>query len=343
MKELTMRKCGAIVLAAGKGSRMKSQRAKVVFLLAEKPLIQRVVDTALSMDCDPVSVVVGHQKEKVIECIRPDGRLKFIEQKEQHGTGHAVIIAKESFSSFDGDVFILCGDVPLLSRTTLQKLLDSHRDEDAACTVLTVSLENPGSYGRIVRNNEGSVERIVEYKDATPEEREIKEINSGIYCFDCKSLCDARSKINNDNMQGEYYLTDTLEILKTAGKKVRAVVTDDLVEVSGVNSQQQLAELETEHYRRIREYWLNNGVSIENPSSVIIGDSVHIEPDVDIASNTVIKGNTRIGSFSYIGPNSFLHEAIISENVVLEGYNIVNKVTIHDNTRVKFRESRDNG
>lgn len=333
-----MRNCGAIILAAGKGTRMKSERAKVVFKMAEKPLVKRVVDTALEMNCDRIGVIVGYKKEQVIEAIPTNNKIAFIEQFEQNGTGHAVMTAKEYFRDYDGDLFILCGDVPLLSKNTLNELLKTHRENDAACTVLTGLLEDAGTYGRIVRSDEGNVLRIVEFKDATAQEREIKEFNTGIYCFDSKLLFEALDKVGNNNKQGEYYLTDTLEILNKMNKKVVGLVTEHLDEVSGINSQKELALLEMNHYRRIREHWLSNGVIIENPESVIIGEDVVIERDVEIGANVIIKGNSKIGCGSVIGAYSLIENATLRSNVVLSGYNVIVNSTIESNTHLDFQE-----
>ncbi len=335
-----MRKCGAIILAAGKGTRMKSIKAKVSFYLSEKSLVQRVVDTALEIDCDLLGIVVGYRKDEVIATIQSDDRIKYIEQKEQLGTGHAVMMAEDIFKEYVGDVYILCGDVPLLSLETLIQLRDVHREYKAACTVLTIVLPDAGSYGRIVRNEQGNVVRIVEFKDANDEERRIKEINSGIYCFDSAALFDALKKIDNNNKQGEYYLTDVLEILNKEGKKVSAVMTNNIAEVSGINSQLQLAELETEHFRKIRNYWMNNGVSIENPETVIIGDDVVIESDVSISANSILKGKTKIGKFCRIGVNSYIYNSCLEKSTITEGYNVVVNQELDSGVIMRYGEKK---
>lgn len=250
-EELTMKQTAAIILAAGKGTRMKSELPKVVHPLAKKPLIQWVVDTALSIDCSRVICVVGYKKEVVIDTIKADQRVSFVEQKEQNGTGHAVMVTADALADFDGTVFILCGDVPLLTAATLERMREHHLTSGAQCTVLTAFMDDPLRYGRIVRNADGSVQRIVEYKDASEEERAIREINTGIYCFDSKSLFNALNSVTNENNQNEYYLTDTLEILNKEGKLVTSVILEDMVEASGINSQEQLATLEAEYYNRI--------------------------------------------------------------------------------------------
>ena len=246
-----MKKLATIILAAGQGTRMKSDLPKVVFELAGKPMINRVVETAQKIDSDLIVVVVGHKKEMVINVVPKSEKIKFVEQKEQNGTGHAVMVTKDIFKDFEGDVFILCGDVPLLRFETLDKMLKQHREIKAACTVLTVVMNDTLKYGRIVRNKEGNIQRIVEHKDASNEEKKIKEINTAIYCFDAQSMFSALDKIDNHNSQNEYYLTDTLEILNNEKKIVTSVILEDMAEASGVNSKEQLAKLEQEFYKRL--------------------------------------------------------------------------------------------
>ena len=251
-----MKKTAAIILAAGKGTRMKSDKPKVIFELAGKPMINRVVETANKINSDLIAIVVGYKKEQVIDVVPKNENIKFIEQVQQNGTGHAVMVTEEIFKDFDGDVFILCGDVPLLRYKTLENIQEHHREQNASCTVLTAFMDDALRYGRIVRNPDGNVQRIVEFKDATEVEKEIKEINTGIYCFDAKDLFLTLQNINNNNNQNEYYLTDTLEILNNENKLVTSVILDDMVEASGVNSKEQLTDLETEFLSR-REHFEN--------------------------------------------------------------------------------------
>ncbi|MDY6915851.1 MAG: sugar phosphate nucleotidyltransferase [Candidatus Cloacimonadota bacterium] len=246
-----MSKLAAIILAAGKGTRMKSDRPKVVFELAGKPMINRVVKTAQELKCELITIVVGYKKEQVIQVVPKTENIRFVEQKKQNGTGHAVMVTKEEFKNFKGNLFILCGDVPLLRTQTLQNMLQKHLKSKASCTVLTAKMGDPMQYGRIVRNLDGYVQKIVEFKDATQKEKEINEINTGIYCFDSESLFQTLNKIGNNNNQNEYYLTDILEILNQQGKKVASYILEDMVEASGVNSKQQLAELEQKFYERL--------------------------------------------------------------------------------------------
>lgn len=229
---------------------MQSEKPKVVFELAGVPMINRVIETAEKIHSDLITVVVGYKKDVVIDIATKSDKIKFAEQKEQNGTGHAVMITESVFADFDGDVFILCGDVPLLRYETLEKMLVHHRDTKAACTVLTAVMDDALKYGRIVRNTDGNVQKIVEFKDSNEEQLAIKEINTGIYCFDAKSMFSALKNVGNTNNQNEYYLTDTLEILNNNNEIVTSVILVDMVEASGVNSVEQLADLEKEFFKR---------------------------------------------------------------------------------------------
>lgn len=333
-----MNALAAIILAAGKGTRMKSNRAKVTFPIAGKPMVQRVVDTAVQINCDKIAVVVGYQKESVTACLEPDPRLEFIEQTEQLGTGHAVMITEPSFKGWSGDVFILCGDVPLLSPDTITRLYEEHRASGAVCTVLTASLDDAGKYGRIIRDERHRVRGIVEFKDASPLQRAIKEFNTGIYVFKAEELFAALKLTSNTNQQNEYYLTDTLEVFYRQGKTISSVLLEDLTEVSGVNSQEQLAELEDAYVDKIRKHWLNNGVVMHNPATIFIGDDVVIEPDVEICQNTVIQGRTHIESGSYIGPNCLLNHAKLGIDCILYGYNVLDNAILHDGEIMDYTE-----
>jgi len=244
------RKTAAIILAAGKGTRMNSDKPKVIFKLAGEALINRVVDTALKVNSDPIAVVVGHKKDLVIEIIPENKKIVFVQQIPQKGTGHAVMVTRETFRDFEGDIFILCGDVPLLRSETLHRMHEHHKNSGSACTVLTSIMEDPKQYGRIVRDKTGNVSKIVEYKDASETQRKIKEINTGIYCFDAYWLFKVLSRIDNKNSQEEYYLTDTLELLNKSNQKIETVILEDMLEASGVNSINQLENLEKEYLKR---------------------------------------------------------------------------------------------
>jgi len=331
-----MNDLAAIVLAAGKGTRMKSERAKVTFPLADKPMVQRVVDTALAMQCESICVVVGYLKETVISCLEDDDKLCFVEQTEQLGTGHAVSITEPQFKDPEQDILILCGDVPLLTTHTLQQIYTEQKRTNAVCTVLTAFLEDPGKYGRMLRDENGKLCGIIEYKDASETQRQIKEWNTGIYCFKAGEMFGALKQTSNQNQQQEFYLTDTIEILYKAGKTVASVVLEDLMEVSGVNSQEQLAELEDIYVDRTRKKWLNSGVVIHNPQTVFIADEVIIEPDVEIHQNCVIKGKSLLEKGCVVGPNSYLEHSTVSIDTILQGHNILVNAIIPEHEILDF-------
>jgi UDP-N-acetylglucosamine diphosphorylase/glucosamine-1-phosphate N-acetyltransferase len=334
-----MRELASIILAAGKGTRMKSEKAKVTFPLAGKSLVTRVVETSLKTNCKKIVVIVGYKKEDVVSCIPTHQELVFCEQKEQLGTGHAVMMAEEALRDFNGDVFILCGDVPLLKSETLKDMLDVHYKKEAFCTVLTMTLEDPGKYGRMVRDINGNLMSIVEFKDATDEQRKIKEINTGIYCFKSSALFEALKKIDNKNEQHEYYLTDVLGIFYKEGKRIEGIELSDLSEAAGVNSQEQLAELEQDFYTRISKHFLNSGVVIENPNTVLISEDAMIENDVTISQNVIIKGKCLIKKNTYIGPNSYIDNSSIGENANLKGFNAIINANLESNKTLNWQET----
>lgn len=333
-----MTNLAAIILAAGKGTRMRSQRAKVTFPIAGKPMIQRVVESAIQVDCSQIIVVVGYQKESVIASISVDKDLEFVEQIEQLGTGHAVMMAEPVFTDLGQDVLILCGDVPLLSHETLNRIHQEHKNSKAVCTVLTAYLDDAGKYGRILRNDLNQMTGIVEYRDASDEQLAIQEWNTGVYCFQARELFAALKLVSNTNNQGEYYLTDVISILHEQHKTISTVVLENLVEVSGINSQQQLAELEDMFFDKIRRHWLNNGVVIHNPATVTIGDDVMMETDVEIGQNSILRGKSQIQSGTFIGPNCLLEDSFVSDNCTLEGYNILINAHIPEEHIVAFGE-----
>lgn len=235
---------------------MNSTLPKVALPLCGVPLITRLVSTVSKLPFEKIVVVVGHKKQVVKECLKDFPYLDFAEQKEQKGTGHAVMVTREFFQNPDGCIMVIPGDVPLLTANILQRFMKLHIESEASATVLTAVLENPAEYGRIVRNGDGVVEKIVEFKDASPEEKKIREINSGIICFNTKELFDALPQLTHNNAQNEYYLTDTLEILRKNNYKIAALTVENPMEVAGVNSKEQLAKLE--EYVKSRSDILSN-------------------------------------------------------------------------------------
>ena len=240
---------------------------------------------------------------------------EFALQAEQKGTGHAVMQAIDVIKNSKGEVVILNGDTPLITAETINKAIEYHKNNGNQATVITAILDDATGYGRIVRDNDGSVLKIVEQKDASEEEKKINEVNSGMYVFDAQSLVYALDKITPNNAQGEYYLTDTLEILLSAGKKIGGYAISDNDEIRGINDRVQLNEAEKIMQKRINEYHMRNGVTMRNPESVYIEDGVEIGNDTEICQNVTIKSGTKIGSDCVIGSGSMLDRAVIHDGV----------------------------
>ncbi|OGW00353.1 MAG: hypothetical protein A3I04_05795 [Nitrospinae bacterium RIFCSPLOWO2_02_FULL_39_110] len=237
-----MNRLAVIILAAGKGKRMKSPIPKVLHLLSGKPILSYVINLAMELNPERIVVVIGHGAEKVREGARD--RIEFVEQKEQLGTGHAVMQTMNTLKNFDGDILILSGDVPLLKASTVNKLIKVHRESDVIITVLTTKINNPEGYGRIVRDETGRIVNIIEEKDASLRVKGIREINSGIYCFKKDFLFNLLKRLNRNNVQQEYYLTDAVDIAFKSGLKIGSLVVEDPYEVMGINTQEELQKAE---------------------------------------------------------------------------------------------------
>ena len=303
----------SVILAAGMGTRMKSKMPKVLHKVCGKPLSKWVIDASKAAGSDKVCAVVGHKAETVKEVL--GDVCEFALQAEQKGTGHAVMQAIDVIKNSKGEVVILNGDTPLITAETINKAIEYHKNNGNQATVITAILDDATGYGRIVRDNDGSVLKIVEQKDASEEEKKINEVNSGMYVFDAQSLVYALDKITPNNAQGEYYLTDTLEILLSAGKKIGGYAISDNDEIRGINDRVQLNEAENIMQKRINEYHMRNGVTMRNPESVYIEDGVEIGNDTEICQNVTIKSGTKIGSDCVIGSGSMLDRAVIHDGV----------------------------
>lgn len=303
----------SVILAAGMGTRMKSKMPKVLHTVCGKPLSKWVIDASKAAGADKVCAVVGHKAETVKEVL--GNVCEFALQAEQKGTGHAVMQAIDVIKNSKGEVVILNGDTPLITAETINKAIEYHKNNGNQATVITAILDDATGYGRIVRDNDGSVLKIVEQKDASEEEKKINEVNSGMYVFDAQSLVYALDKITPNNAQGEYYLTDTLEILLSAGKKIGGYAISDNDEIRGINDRVQLNEAEKIMQKRINEYHMRNGVTMRNPESVYIEDDVEIGNDTEICQNVTIKSGTKIGSDCVIGSGSMLDRAVIHDGV----------------------------
>ncbi|MFD1021143.1 bifunctional UDP-N-acetylglucosamine diphosphorylase/glucosamine-1-phosphate N-acetyltransferase GlmU [Thalassobacillus hwangdonensis] len=305
----------AVVLAAGQGTRMKSKLYKVLHPVCGKPMVQHVVDQLNKLDLEELITVVGFGAEKVQDQLGEDSH--YVVQEEQLGTGHAVLQAKDILAHKEGTTVVVCGDTPLLTGETLQQLLDHHDRKGAKATILTAHAEDPSGYGRVVRSSDGQVERIVEHKDADEQERAIKEINTGTYCFDNASLFAALENVSNDNVQGEYYLPDVIEILKAGNETIDAYQTDTFSETLGVNDRVALAQAETLMKKRTNEQHMRNGVSLIDPENTYISPDAKIGQDVVIKPGCVIEGQTVIENDAIIGPHTTLTNCEVGEAAVI--------------------------
>ncbi|WP_042278074.1 bifunctional UDP-N-acetylglucosamine diphosphorylase/glucosamine-1-phosphate N-acetyltransferase GlmU [[Clostridium] dakarense] len=320
----------AIILAAGKGTRMKSKHPKVVHKVCGKEMVNHVIDVSKKSGVEDVVVILGHGSETVKTQIPQDSMIAM--QTEQLGTGHAVLMAKEYINDND-TIVVLCGDTPLVKEETLKRLFDYHIENQYHATVLTTKVENPTGYGRIIRDENEDLLKIVEQKDANEEEKKAKEINSGIYCFDGKSLRESLDLLDNNNAQGEYYLTDTIKIMRDKGQKVGAYNGSTIEELMGVNSRVELSKAEEIMRRRINESHMVNGVTIIDVNSTYIESDVEIGNDTIVYPGAMLKGNTKIGSSCIIGMNSSITNSTIGDYTEVESSTIIDS-TVGENTTV---------
>lgn len=302
----------AIILAAGKGTRMKSALPKVLHKVAGKSMLAHVLTSVSEVDMTKNVVIVGHEADRVIATL-PRGT-QFVKQAEQLGTGHAVKIAADLLANEEGATLVIAGDTPLITGQTIDELFNYHFAQNATATILTAIAPNPTGYGRIVRGADETVEKIVEQKDANDFEKAITEINTGTYVFDNKALFKALGELTTDNAQGEYYLTDVIEIFKKAGQTVAAHVLDDFEESLGVNDRVALAQAEVTMRKRINHGHMVNGVTLIDPATIYIESDVTIEEETIIEPNVTIKGNTFIGKNVLITNGSRIENSEIHSN-----------------------------
>ena len=310
---MEMREFQSVIMAAGMGTRMKSELPKVLHKVCGKSLVKWVLKAAEEAGSKSSCVIVGHKAELVKEAL--GNECEFALQAEQKGTGHAIMQAGDFISKNGGTVVILSGDTPLISSETVKLAVDAHEKSGSAATVISAVVEDSFGYGRIVRGNDGSVLKIVEQKDASEEERKIKEINSGMYVFDAAALTEALKELTPNNAQGEYYLTDTLEILLKKGKKISAYIAEDPDEIRGINDRVQLAEAEKIMQERINRSHMKNGVTMILPETIIIEDNVEIGADTVIYPNVILRSGTKIGKNCSIGSNTQITDSEIADNV----------------------------
>ena len=310
---------------------MNSEICKVMHKLSGKPLAKWVKDKLDLAGCEKEVMVIGHKKEQVKEFFGDS--VLYAEQNKMLGTGHAVMMTEPYFENDATTVMVLCGDAPLISENLIKNVIEYHKKNGASATVVSARLENPFGYGRIIKASDGSLLKIVEQKDANEQEKEVNEVNSGMYCFESKDLFDALKKIKNDNAQGEYYLTDTISVLKGEGKKVLAFSADNANEILGVNNRIDLANAQKIKHDEIIEKHLINGVTIIDPMSTYIDDEAVIESDTVIYPNTNIKGNSHIGKMCEIGPNSVITDTKIGDSVVFLS-SVADRASVGDNSTV---------
>ncbi len=309
-------KISAVVLAAGRGVRMCSDLPKVAHKAAGKPMILHIVDIVRQAGIEDINVVVGHGRE-VVQQLLAQEKVDFVLQEQQLGTGHALLQAEKNIDP-DSAVIVLAGDTPLLRSSTIQELINFHQEQKSPGTILSAELSNPAGYGRVIRQADQSFSRIIEEKDATEEERQIREINSGIYCFQAGMVFELLQKINTNNAQGEYYLTDVLELIKNTQQTVNIIKVEDAQEIYGVNDRIQLAYVESILRKRKNLELMREGVTIMDPSSTFIDKDVQVKKDSIILPYTIIEGATLIGENCQIGPYSRISNSHIGDKVIID-------------------------
>ncbi|PLY07760.1 MAG: bifunctional UDP-N-acetylglucosamine diphosphorylase/glucosamine-1-phosphate N-acetyltransferase GlmU [Desulfuromonas sp.] len=313
---MTQQGVAAVILAAGKGTRMKSECAKVLHELAGAPMVHYPLAAAREVGAEPRVLVVGHQGEAVEAAMAGPG-VSFVTQQEQLGTGHALLCAAEALQGFQGDLLLLCGDVPLVRSETLKALLNYHREQSAAVTVLTATLEDASGYGRIVREGE-ALAAIVEEKDADAEQKAIREINTGLYVFSAPYVFEALQHVGCDNAQGEYYLTDVVAAARGAGHRVRALAVEEAIETLGVNDRSQLAEAAAVMRQRINRAQMLAGVTLPDPAATYIDAGVSIGADSLVHPGAHLRGTTKLGRNCIVEPGVVVSDCRIGDGVHLK-------------------------
>ena len=317
------------ILAAGKGTRMKSKLPKVLHPLAGKSLIERVLSSTQELKPNRRLIVVGHQAKLVKDSLNNYQDLDFILQQPQNGTGHAIQQLIPELKGFNGELLVLNGDVPLLKEKTLSSLLSFHKESDASVTFLSASLDSPTGYGRVFTDKSGLVEKIIEERDCTNEQRKNKLINAGIYCFDCQQLLDVIDLLSSQNSQNEIYLTDTISLL---GKAIHFEV-DNPFEIKGINDRVQLYECENYIQEKLKYHWMKKGVSFIDPISCSLSEDSNFGTDVIIEPQTHLRGKCNIGNGCHLGPGSVITDSTLAENV-LAIHSFINEAKIGNNTSI---------
>lgn len=317
------------ILAAGRGTRMKSDLPKVLHLLGGRTLVERVLNSCLSIQPSRRFAIVGYGSDLVRVALHSAAGLEFVEQKQQLGTGHAVQQLLPHLEGFEGDLLVLNGDVPLLRPQTIKLLLQTHKENHNAATLLTAHLPNPQGYGRVFCDGNNILKQIVEDRDCTPAQKQNRRINAGVYCFRWSALAEVLPQLKAENDQQEYYLTDAVNYLKP----VMVVDVEDYQEILGVNDRKQLTLAYQILQTRIKDDWMAAGVTLIDPDSTTIDDTVRLQPDVIIEPQTHLRGNTTIGSGCRIGPGSLIENSDIGENVTVL-YSVVSESTVAAGSRI---------
>jgi bifunctional UDP-N-acetylglucosamine pyrophosphorylase / glucosamine-1-phosphate N-acetyltransferase len=317
------------ILAAGRGTRMKSSLPKVVHILGGRTLVERALDSVADLNPSRNLVIVGYGAEHVKTELQHRTDIEFVEQTEQLGTGHAAQQIIPYLNEFDGDLLILNGDVPLLRSQTLQQLLTTHQQHQNAATILTAQLPNPKGYGRVFCDEQNYLQQIVEDRDCTDAQRQNRRINAGVYCFRWSALKAVLPNLSAENDQKEYYITDAVNFLTP----VMAVDVEDYQEILGVNDRKQLAEAYQILQNRIKDDWMMRGITIVDPPSITIDDTVTLGPDVVIEPQTHLRGNTAIGAGCRLGPGSLIENSTIGDRTTVL-YSVVNNSKVAANTQI---------
>ncbi|NET57298.1 MAG: bifunctional UDP-N-acetylglucosamine diphosphorylase/glucosamine-1-phosphate N-acetyltransferase GlmU [Symploca sp. SIO2E6] len=317
------------ILAAGRGTRMKSDLPKVCHKLGSLSMVERVLENCLGVEPRRRLVIVGYQSERVKESLATYSGLEFVEQAQQLGTGHAVQQLLPYLEDFTGDLLVLNGDVPLLRSSTLKHLLETHQTHHNAATLLTAQMPNPQGYGRVFCDGENRLTRIIEDRDCTAAQKQNNRINAGVYCFNWPQLAQVLPKLEANNDQQEYYLTDVVNFLEP----VMAVNVEDYQEILGINDRKQLSTAYDILQTRVKDAWMKAGITLINPDSITIDDTVELQPDVIIEPQTHLRGQTKIGSGTRVGPGSLIENSQLGQNVTIL-YSVVSDSLVKDNARI---------
>jgi bifunctional UDP-N-acetylglucosamine pyrophosphorylase/glucosamine-1-phosphate N-acetyltransferase len=329
---VTMKQVTAVILAAGEAKRMRSARPKVLHSLCGRPLIAYPVRAARALGARVV-VVVGRAADEVRAAISPETGAGFVEQKERLGTGHAVLQAHVACGDGPGTILVLPGDVPLLSETTLKRLVDHHLATGVAATLLTAEVPDGTGYGRVVREG-GRPVGIVEHRDATAAQRQIREIGTSVYCFDAQRFWPALARVTPENEQSEYYLTDVIGILHRQGERLEAVITEDPSECLGVNDRKQLAELAAVMRRRILDRLMVSGVSVMDPANTYVDDTVTVGPDTVLFPGVILEGKTAVGAGCVVSTGCHLTDTTLGDRVLLKPYCVLSESLVEEDAQL---------